>query len=161
MITAEKLRSLFTYSQETGRFSRIVSRSSNANAGEQAGYLDTRGYLRIRIDGTLYSVHRLAWLYMTGEWPTEQIDHINRNKIDNRWANLRAATRCENQRNRRMAANNKIGLKGVRAHRKKWKAAIKIAGKRHHLGVFDCPAAAHFAYIVAADKHFGEFARAS
>ena len=95
-------------------------------------------YRRIQLDGRKYKAHRLAWLYLFGEWPKGQIDHINRNSLDNRIANLRDVSQSENQHNRPEQANNTSGVKGVHWHKQKmrWQAAIRINGKLIHLGLF-------------------------
>jgi hypothetical protein len=80
----------------------LVSTSSNARAGDVAGGANNGDrYRRIRVDNQLYQAHRLAWLYMTGEWPSNGIDHINGHRADNRWANLREATQSQNMANGR------------------------------------------------------------
>jgi hypothetical protein len=118
------------------------------------------GYLRIRIFGEFYMQHRVIWFYMTGEWPKDQIDHINGVRDDNRWENLREATAVQNSRNRRASKNNKSGFKGVYLCKqtKKWSACIWLNGKSVNLGRFDWPKEAHEAYCKAAKENHGEFA---
>jgi HNH endonuclease len=87
-LTAERLRERLHYDAETGVFTRRVG-SSNARAGDVAGSVHSTGYVRISIDGGKYTAHCLAWFYVHGVWPSDQIDHINRNRSDNRIANLR------------------------------------------------------------------------
>jgi hypothetical protein len=156
-----RMRELVSYDQETGLFTWLVWRPNGVKVGHVAGRLNKFGYRVISLDGRSYFAHRLAWLWMTGLWPVDEIDHSNAIKDDNRWINLRAATASQNAGNRRAYANNTSGLKGVSwvVSRRKFIASIGLNGKRKNLGRFDCPAAAHFAYIVAADKHFGEFSR--
>lgn len=128
-----------------------------------AGDVNKLDYWRINVDGRRYLAHRLAFMWMEGRWPREQIDHKNRNKADNRWCNLREATPSQNLANSATLKRNTSGMKGVVWHKRgrKWSSQIGVGGATHYLGLFDCPAAAAFAYIVAADKHFGEFARAA
>jgi hypothetical protein len=149
MLTADRLRELLHYEPGTGVFTWRVSRGS-CRIGD-----------KVRIDRGLYYAHRLAWLYMTGEWPAHQIDHINGVPGDDRWANLRPATNAQNNANGSRRVTNKSGFKGVWWHKqcRKWVAAIMVNGRSRHLGLFNCPAAAHAAYVEAANKHFGEFAR--
>jgi hypothetical protein len=101
----------------------------------------------------------MAWLIAAGEWPADQVDHINGDKSDNRWCNLRAADNSQNHANIGLLSSNTSGLKGVVRAKKKWGAQIGVNNQNVWLGNFDCPAAASFAYQIAADKAFGEFAR--
>jgi hypothetical protein len=105
--------------------------------------------------------HRLAWLWVHGRWPGCEIDHINSDGLDNRIQNLREATHAQNQRNQSKRSDNTSGLKGVSWHKrgKKWKAQICHMGKWHALGLYDCSEEAHKAYVAAAHRFHGEFAR--
>jgi hypothetical protein len=101
--------------------------------------------------------------WMTGQWPRYQMDHKNRNRSDDRWSNLRQATRSQNQGNR-INSNNSLGLKGVcwEADRRKYKAYIEGKdGRTINLGRFNTAAEAQAAYAAAASKKFGQFARTS
>ncbi len=132
-------------------------------AGAVAGRYNTDGdgYRQIGINRRLYKKHRLAWLYMTGAWPRHEIDHINGDRGDNRFCNLREATASENRRNMRKRVNNTSGYKGVSldAERGLWRARITVDGKDKLLGRFRSPERARIAYIFAAWDHFGDFAR--
>lgn len=163
LITAELVRELMTYEAETGHLRWRQRMSARVHAGCVAGCKCATGYLLVRIHGTSYPAHRLAWLWMTGQWPKQHLDHRNRDKTDNRWDNLREASPSQNQANMKRAANNTSGLKGVswRKRVSMWQAAITVRGKTKWLGYFSCKAAAHFSYQVAASKYFGEFARAA
>jgi hypothetical protein len=103
----------------------------------------------------------LIWLYMTGEWPSDDIDHRDRDGLNNRWANLREATRSQNLANRCAQVNNAIGVKGVCLERAtgRYLAYIKVAGRTIALGRFGTAEEASRAYMAAALQHFGEFAR--
>lgn len=162
-LTAERLREVLHYDPETGVFTWLVKTSNRVHVGRVAGTSHKIGYRMIAIDGHLYYAHRLTWFYMTGKWPNAALDHGNLDKDDNRFANLREATMSQNLANTRARSDNTSGLKGVGwdERRGKWMARITTRGKRRHLGRFDCPAAAHLAYVVAAHKHFGEFARSA
>ena len=137
-LTAEYLRSILHYDQETGIFTRKVSTSSNVKAGDVAGCRGGRGYLRIQLQGRKYQAHRLAWLYIHGEWPNDQIDHINRDRSDNRIDNLREVTNKQNHQNKSKYSNNTSGHPGVYWHKQnsKWQAKIEHNQKQIHLGYF-------------------------
>lgn len=159
MLTAERLRYLFRYNPETGQFWRRHPHAGY-NINREAGHV-RKGmqYREIRVDQKLYLAHRLAWLYMTGEWPTDEIDHIDMDHGNNRWANLRAANRQQNQANTR--ARSPLGLKGVSKKRGRYRARISVGKQEIWLGMFDTPEEAHAAYRAAAEKIHGEFARAA
>lgn len=137
MLTQERLKQLFIYDECTGVITRIVSRGTRAIAGDIAGYSDGRGYLKITIDYKEYNTHRLAWLYVYGEWPN-QIDHINGNRSDNRLSNLRNVNNQENSKNRRISSNNKSGIMGVSFCNttSKWISQIYVNEKSKSLGYF-------------------------
>jgi hypothetical protein len=161
-LTAERLREVLNYDPATGVFTWLVRTARCRRIGEVAG-CGKNGYHQIGIDRRRYRAHRLAWLYMTGEWPAQEIDHINGDPSDNRITNLRPATSSQNKTNSRRRSDNNSGYKGVSfdRSRQKWQARISVAGRSaRRLGRFDCPVAAHAAYVAAAEKHFGEFARA-
>lgn len=109
--------------------------------------------------GKSYKAHRLAWLYMHGELPDKSIDHINGLKTDNRIANLRLATNAQQKQNRPRNLNNSSGYKGVARAETKWRARINANGRHYYLGRFDTPEDAHNAYVAAAHRLHGEFAR--
>lgn len=159
MLTAERLREVLSYDPETGVFRRRFTRAANAPAGELVRGSKQRGYLRTSVDGVEYKMHRLAWLYLYGEWPSGIVDHVDGNKTNNRAANLREATLSQNKGNSRIHANNTSGAKGVNRSHGKWRARIQVNGKWHALGVYNTVEAASNAYQAAAAKHFGEFAR--
>lgn len=162
-VSHARLLELVSYDKETGMFTRLVSTSPRAMAGTVGESVDGKGYLRISVEGRRYLMHRLAWFYVTGEWPKDEIDHRNTNRKDNRWENLRLADTFTNKRNTRPYRSNKSGLKGVSWHvtSKKWRSRIRIDGKEVVLGMFDTPEEANRAYADAAEKHFGEYARAA
>lgn len=144
-ISQKRLKELLHYDPETGVFTWRSYRSVNAKAGSIAGGLcKTHGYILIHIGGRRsiggrqYFAHRLAFLYMTGEFPINHTDHINHIKDDNRWANLREATQQTNNKNRPMQENNKSGHTGVYWYKSsgKWRSQINIDGKHIHLGCF-------------------------
>lgn len=98
--------------------------------------------------------HRLAWLYVHGEWPSKHLDHLNGNRTDNRIENLRQVSVAENAENtRRPHRDNKSGYLGVCKKRGKWLAVIQIKGKYTRIGLFDTPEMAHEAYLAEKRKH--------
>lgn len=160
-VRVDQLRQRMLYDPTSGRFTRLISTSSNAMAGSIAGSISTEGYIVIRIDGTSYRAHSLAWLYMTGDWPAALVDHINGVRDDNRWANLRQATNQQNCANGKRRRNNKSGFKGVSwgAKERRWKAQINENGRRVLIGLFTTAEEAHAAYSTRAVAVYGEFAR--
>lgn len=160
MITAEVLRDTLAYDPETGEFSWRASRKG-VRISDPVGTVDTRGYRRIHLNRKLYWAHRLAWLYVYGEWPSTGLDHVNCVKSDNRIANLRLATKVQNGRNVGKRAHNTSGYKGVTfdASRQKWMAKIFVEKKHICLGRFANREEAAEAYKAAAERYFGEFSR--
>jgi len=154
-LTQEILKSKLNYDPETGVFTRTLK----TGIVKVAGCKDSRGYLAIYLNKKLHYGHRLAWLYMTGQWPDTDIDHINGIKGDNRICNLREATRSQNGRNRGANKNNTSGYKGVCWHKsiQKWMSRITISGDIKFLGYFDAPEEAYLAYCEAAKEYHGEF----
>jgi len=164
ILTAEYLRELLHYEPETGQFTWKVSRRGVIKPGTIAGFLVYfKGKPRrfIHIDDKKYAVHRLAWLYVTGNWPQYDIDHINTDSLDNRWDNLRPATKQQNARNRGITVRNTSGFKGVywNSPARNWKACIGHLGKMIHIGMYNTPEEAHAAYCDRAFELHGEFAR--
>ena len=158
----ERLQELLVYEPDTGLFRWRISKGSNS-AGSVAGTVlsPTRDYLAIGVDGTRFLAHRLAWFYMTRQWPKADLDHINGKHSDNRWDNLREATRSENCGNARAKSTNKSGFKGVYYDRpsRKWVASITVDGSRFWLGRYHTVREAAEAYQDAAEQQFGKFAR--
>jgi hypothetical protein len=159
-VSQERLREMLEYDPSNGAFYWKIRRAW-AKAGSAAGSIGPNGYWRISINDRSISSHRLAWLYMTGEWPTVGIDHINSDKTDNAWTNLRLATPQQQQFNQRISSRNTSGLKGVSKNAKNglWRADIMKNGKSKTIGYYDCRAAASFSYQIEADKLFGSYAR--
>lgn len=133
--TKEQLHRVISYDPETGKFTRLITTSSNANSGEECGNMDSQGYLRFRVLGQEFRAHRLAVFYMTGEWPSVT-DHINGDRSDNRWANIRATDSKGNARNLSTRHDNKSGHKGVTwdSRREKWLVQIGRDGEKITIG---------------------------
>jgi hypothetical protein len=163
-LTQQRLRQLFRYNANTGRFTWKVSRST-AKRGDVAGRVYTwrngKRYRHIQIDGLSYAAHRLAFFWMTGCWPLAEIDHKDGDGANNRWENLRLASSAENKANSRIRKNSTTGFKGAQFHRRtgRYDAAIKVNGRNIYLGRFHTPEDAHLAYIQAAMTYFGEYAK--
>lgn len=159
-LTQARLKELLHYDPETGHFMWRVSRGRSAT-GSRAGTPNRAGYTQIRIDGGFHRAHRLAFLYITGEIPP-MIDHINRVKDDNRWANLRPATRQENAGNVGLQSNNTSGHRGVAWDkcRGKWMAHGTRDGRMKHLGYFISLEEAAAAARAWREDYFGKFAAA-
>ena len=139
MVTRDKLKEIFDYNPENGLFIRLVRTAPIAPAGRIAGSLKDTGYINIVIKGRPYKAHRLAWLYVYGEWPEGEIDHINHIKHDNRIANLRDVSKSENMRNVSIRKSNTSGVIGVTQYPdgKRWRADIRVDSKTMFLGLFD------------------------
>jgi hypothetical protein len=131
--------------------------------GGVAGFILSSGYRYVCVAGKLYLAHRVCWYLKTGKWPDHDIDHKDQDKANNRWKNLRRATDSQNQANRKTPKNNTSGYKGVswHTHYGKYVASIEVRGKAIWLGSHDSKELAAAAYLVAAKKYFGKFARAA
>ena len=163
-LTAKQLRAVLMYEPDTGMFiwrARKKGEKMNTWHGRRAGATRDRGYIVIRIDYRLYRAHRLAWLYMRGRWPRTEVDHIDGDPSNNRWGNLRLATSSHQKINARRRKDNTSGYRGIwwEQRRSHWIAEIRAEGQRYHLGSFDTAEEAHAAYIKAATRLHGEFAR--
>lgn len=160
-VPAEGVRRLLDYDPKTGIFRWREWRGGTAHAGTIAGSLDSHGHRQIKLYGALYAAQNLAWLYVTGEWPSGIIDHRDGDRDGNRFDNLRPATKAQNNKNRRRHTNNRSGFKGAYFHIRvgRWAAQIKSERVAHHLGYFDTPEEAHAAYCRASEKLHGEFGR--
>lgn len=162
-LEAARVRELFHYCPDTGVFTRRVGRPGgrNTHVGATVGSMGKDGYRYIRYDKKLHLAHRWAWLYVYGEWPVNEVDHLNGIKDDNRICNLRLASRGQNRANSRVNKNNKLGIKGVyyRGDKKAFSATIRANKKSYHLGYFKSAEAASEAYATAASRLHGAFAR--
>ena len=139
LITQKELKQLLSYDKKTGLFTWISDNTRHANVyGTTAGAVGSKGYINIEIKNRTYKAHRLAWLYITGSHPEEQIDHINHITNDNRISNLRECNNSENQLNRSLYKNNKSGQAGVYPTRngEKFLAVIRVSKKLIRLGTF-------------------------
>jgi hypothetical protein len=137
MITQIELKKLLHFDDETGAFTWLVNKGK-VKRGASAGTVNKNGYIYITLNQERYLAHRLAWLYVYGEWPARHIDHINHERTSNGIWNLRDVTNQINHMNKSMRPDNKSGITGVSwdAARNKWRAAIKLDGKCVMLGRF-------------------------
>lgn len=165
-LSAEYVRSVMEYSPDTGvfvwRYRSDVPKEWNTRfAGREIRNRRTSGHLFAILNYQQIPLHRLAWLYMMGEMPENLIDHINGDRADNRWSNLRQATTFQNAQNRIASSRSSHGLKGLHWHKaaQKWCAQIRANGRREYLGLFESKDDALAAYRVAAERLHGEFAR--
>lgn len=161
-LTLGRLKEVLTYNRSTGLFRWKVKTAQRTVIGDIAGCIRDDGYVVIKIDGKLHLGHRLAHIFVTGEFPKGRLDHRDTNKSNNKWRNLRSATHSQNLSNRRRPKNNRSGHKGVSWHpkQKRWIARICVERRQLHIGSFKTKKAASAAYNAAAVKHFGAFARA-
>lgn len=168
MLTADEARNIWRYNPDTGEFFWLVpawggkipaGSPAGTISGDGAGRADRRVFL-LKYRGQMYRAHRVAWLITIGKWPSNQIDHINGDPLDNRFCNLREATRHQNMHNTKKRAGTSR-YKGVSKSFGKWKAQIRANGNPIHLGQFATEEEAHAAYCKAAKELHGEFARTS
>lgn len=164
MLTVERVREALDYDPETGVFTWRKKIARKVVVGKIAGNIvDARGYRKIMIDGGRHYAHRLAFLYMTGDWPSEYVDHADGDPSNNAWANLREATRSQNMHNVGILATNTSGAKGVSWNKREkcWRAYIRCDGKQLQLGSFASFAMAKRVHDLAARDIHGKFARLS
>lgn len=144
-ITQENLKALLHYNPETGRFTWVVNYGGHIEYGKEAGGIDVdtrpggKTYLRVTLYKQMFFMHRLAFLYMTGEFPKNVVDHIDGNGINNKWSNLRDVTIAENNRNNKKRIDNTSDVTGVSWNKKNenWNVNINHEGQQIHLGTFD------------------------
>jgi len=172
----EVLRQLLRYEPDTGklfwlprpdrmfRCARDAAAWNAKHSGRPAlATEDGNGYVSGLVFGTRFRAHRVAWAVQTGEWPADEIDHIDGNRGNNRFANLRAANRSQNNQNVRRSKANTSGVKGVHWYkqRRKWQAYIAVANKNITLGYFDSIEAAAAKVAQARAQYHGEFGRSA
>lgn len=156
----ERLNQLFELDADAGVLRRRVASNNRVRVGEVAGSPGAKGYLVAGVDGKKQRVHRVIFLMAYG-WLPEQVDHINGNRLDNRPANLRAASGAQNRHNTRIPATNKSGAKGVHLHAQsgKWRARCQVNGKKYSLGIHESVQLASAAATEFREKFHGQFAR--
>lgn len=154
-LTPERLKSVLSYDTATGVFTRLNT-TFGAVTGSEAGHLESNGYIRITVDGQPYLAHRLAFLYMTGSFPASDVDHIDRNRSNNAWANLREVSKRMNQRNMSPRSGSSSGITGVSYSKTRglWVSHIKLPTGSKYLGGFGTKGAAAHARLVA-ERQYG------
>lgn len=151
---------ILDYDQDTGIFRWSISSPFRNLVGSIAGCICGHGYRIITISGVIYPAHRLAWFYVNGVWPKDQIDHINGVRSDNKINNLRLATHAQNQQNKGLGKNNSTGFKGVSLEKAgRFRARIQTRYGHISLGTFKSGEHAAAAYRIASAAIHGEFAR--
>lgn len=168
ILTQEIVRSLLRYSRRTGVFmwrrrSDVRecwnTRYAHRPAGSRWSPDGKTYYIVIRIFNYPFLAHRLAVLYVTGEWPTDDVDHRDLNGINNRWKNIRCASKSENGLNRRANRNSLTGIKGVSPQGDCFRATIQVAGRWRQIGIFKTLSGARIAYRRAVKENAGSFGR--
>jgi len=135
ILTHERLKELFEYSKEKGILTRKIYRGGRV-AGSIAGNLDkSEGYWNVGVDGRKYKLHRVIFFYVTGAFPENEIDHINGNRADNRWCNLRDVSKSDNQKNAARRRDNKSGCTGVSWHKRERKWFVRIQSKKQYIEI--------------------------
>ncbi len=159
MLTQSELKSRLHYNSETGIFTYLKQTNNTIKVGDVAGTLKSHGYIAISVNNKIYYAHRLVWLYMYGEFPSNLIDHINGNRSDNSLNNLREANKLQNNRNAKINKNNVSGVKGVYYSKtnKNYVAQITLNYKTYYLGCSKNIKDAEKLAITARKKHFKEF----
>lgn len=160
MITQKELKELFFYNEDDGRFTRRVATTNSVKVGDVAGGFNQRGYVVIWTKGRSYLAHRLAWLYVYGEFPELNIDHINHDITDNRISNLREATQLQNVWNSKIKNCSETGVKGITRDKRRsstFYARCRVNGKPKFLGVFSTKEEAGKAYEDFAKSLHGNF----
>lgn len=138
-LTYERVHELFNYNPETGIVTWIKPTSNRVKQGSTAGSINSLGYFKIGVDYKTYLLHRLAFLWMEGFFPENGLDHIDRDRLNNKWTNLREASQQCNIRNCNIFKSNTSGIIGVGWHKqtRKWRASIMVSGKDIHIGLFN------------------------
>ena len=153
----------FKYLPRKGQLVWVKPTTNAVRKGDVAGFSMQHKYVCVCLYCRYYLIHRVMWYLKTGKWPKHNIDHRDGDPANNKWKNLRKASNSQNQMNKKKPANNTSGYKGVcwHKHGSRWCAMIEKNGKQVWLGAHATPKLAHAAYVAAANKQFGEFARAA
>ncbi len=161
MLTSERLRSILEYDPVTGVFIRIAKTGRNTVIGRPVGSLDRYGYLQCSIDNRKYKMHRLVFLLADGEFPAEEVDHIDGNPANNAQKNLRKVSRVQNMQNMSLRNESKTSVKNVYFDKRcnKYAVRIRVKGSRRSFGLFEDLELARLVATEARNKYHGEYAR--
>lgn len=155
-LSHERLLEVLDYNPATGDFTWLVDVGDCPLAGSKTGQAsDSGGYLHVGIDGGCYRNQRLAWFYVNGEWPETHVDHINGNKLDNRIANLRIATRSQNCMNSKRRIDGKSKYRGVSIHKQSGRWSVKFRGR--YIGLCHSEEEGHQLYLAEMAKFEAAF----
>ena len=163
-MTGAELRRVLDYDPITGALTwldcpRCGQGAQRQKPGSRAGCISHFGYVVVRLNKVLYPAQRLIWLWVTNDWPPDQVDHENEVKSDNWWDNLRLATHGQNQINRKGSRPNTTGFRGVVRYRGGFRGQIKVSGKLKSFPWRAKAEEAYADYCAAAREHHGAFAR--
>jgi hypothetical protein len=158
-LTHERLKQLVHYDPDTGVFIAACDRGA-VKTGRTLGTITGKGYRSIMIDWKCYRASRLAWFYMTSEWPPALVDHADRDRLNDRWGNLRLANNSQNGVNAKAPKNNSSGVAGVSWVKRnaRWIAYVTVNYRRIYFGSFRSKEEAIAARQAGAVKVFGDFA---
>lgn len=158
-LTVEFIRDRLDYNPNNGEFKIRKKSGKKGVVGNKTGSKGKNGYVYLYLNNNVALAHRVAWVYVYGEWPNEQVDHINRDRSDNRISNLRLASQSQNSCNGSLRSTNKSGYRGVSwsKEKKKWVSRIVKDRKQYVLGYFDDKEKAYMAYLEAANRLHGGF----
>lgn len=159
-LSQKRLKELFIYEPLTGLFTSRIGRSGVSIGAKMGCIHPTLGYVYIGVDGGRYLGHRLAWLYMTGKWPDNEIDHKDQCRSNNRWNNLREASSSQNKCNTGPRKNSKLGTKGIwQLPYGTFRVCIKLRGRKVHDKVYKNLSDAKKAHQTESIKYHGEFSK--
>jgi len=153
LLNQQIVMSLLSYDKDTGTFIWIIKGRYNHRTGCVAGYLNTDGYQYIKYKDKNFKAHRLAWLYVYGEWPNGHIDHVNGTRNDNRISNLRVVSYRENNLNQKMHREGRLPGCFYEKRWKRWQSNIQLNGQHLYLGLFDTEQEASNAYFTYKKEH--------
>lgn len=159
-MTQDELKSILHYDLDTGLFTWLISPAKQTLIGTVAGHRNEKGYIKIGYKRKIYAAHRLAWLYVTGEWPVDQIDHWDLIKDNNRWLNLRECSNRENQFNQNVRIDNLLGVRNISKRKGKFMVRFQYNGKHRSFGTFSSLEEAKTRADHLRKELHGEFAKA-